>query len=80
VDQTPTRFGRLSVSLQPSGVRRWRVTVERGGGQEPASVVLPAMLGSGLRLAEVKGAATKPDGAHVLVDPTARSWTAVYGT
>ena len=79
VDQTPTRFGRLSVSLEPAGGRRWRVTVERGGGQEPASVVLPAVLGSGLRLAEVKGAATKPDGARVLVDPTARSWTAVYG-
>jgi hypothetical protein len=79
VDQTPTRFGRLSVSLQPSGARRWRVTVERGGGQEPDSVVLPAVLGSGLRLTDVKGAATKPDGARVLVDPTARSWTAVYG-
>ena len=79
VDQTPTRFGRLSVSLQPAGTRRWRVTVERGGGQEPDSVVLPAVLGSGLRLADVKGAATKPDGARVLVDPTARSWAAVYG-
>ena len=80
VDQTPTRFGRLSLLLEPSGRRRWRVTVERGGGPEPDSVVLPATLGSGPRLADVKGAATKPDGARVLVDPTARSWTAVYGT
>jgi hypothetical protein len=76
--QTPTRFGRLSLSLEPSGRRRWRVTVERGGGRQPDSVVLPATLGSGLRLADAKGAATKPDGARVLVDPTARSWTAVY--
>lgn len=68
------------VPTEPSGRRRWRVMVERGDGPEPASVVLPATLGSGLRLvADVKGAATKLDGARVLVDPTARSWTAVYG-
>ena len=78
VDQTPTRFGRLSLSLEPSGRRQWRVTVRRGSGPDPASVVLPAALGAGLHLADVTGAATKPDGARVLVDPTARSWTAVY--
>jgi hypothetical protein len=79
VDQTPTRFGRLSFSLEPAGARRWRVTVKRGGGQDPATVVLPATLGSSLRLSDVKGAATKSDGARVLVDPTATSWTAMFG-
>ena len=79
VDQTPTRFGRLSLLLEPSGRRRWRVTVERRGGQEPDSVVLPATIGSGLRLTDAEGAAIKLDGARVLVDPRARSWTAVYG-
>jgi hypothetical protein len=79
IDQTPTRFGRLSLSFEPAGARRWRVTVKRGGGQDPATVVLPATLGSSLRLSDVKGAATKSDGARVLLDPTATSWTAMFG-
>jgi hypothetical protein len=79
VEQTPTRFGRVSLTLEPSGRGRWRLTVARGAGQEPSSVLIPATLGSGLRLADVKGATTKPDGTRVRVDPAARSWTATFG-
>jgi hypothetical protein len=79
VEQTPTRFGRVSLTLEPSGRGRWRLKVARGVGQEPSSVLIPATLGSGLRLAEVQGAATELDGTRVRVDPAARSWTATYG-
>ena len=79
VKNSPTRFGRVSLSLEPDGRRRRVVRFERAAGPSPKVVELPQAL-AGLRLADVKGGAIKRDGARVTVDPDARSWTAVYGS
>jgi hypothetical protein len=78
VKNSPTRFGRVTVELEPDGRRR-RLRFERPAGPAPKNVELPQAL-AGLRLGDVKGAAVKRDGERATVDPDARSWTAVYGS
>ena len=79
VKNSPTRFGRITLHLQPDG-RKWTLGFQRAAGPAPQAVELPRSLGAALRLSEVKGAAFKQEGARLLVDPAARAWTAVYAS
>ena len=81
VDGSPTRFGRIGITLEPeSGGRTWRLRFRRGNGPAPASVRLPQALGRRMRFASASGAAAKEERGGVLMDPAAREWSAVWRT
>ncbi len=77
--QSPTRFGRIDLNLEPlDGHAGWRLKFSRGTGPVPASVQLPATLGSGWRFAKIIGAQTRPQGEMLLVTPSSPSWEVVW--
>jgi hypothetical protein len=70
---SPTRFGRINLELEPAGKRGWRLRFDRGEGPSPSSVSLPRSVGQ-LRVQEVIGGGSKVTGERVEVDPAARKW------
>ena len=78
---SPTRFGRIAVALEPENRgRTWHLRFRRENGPAPSAVRLPAALGARLRFASASGAAAKPEGGEVIVDPEARDWSATWKT
>jgi hypothetical protein len=75
LQNSPTRFGRINLELEPAGARGWRLRFERDGGTSPSAVSLPAMIGL-LHVKEVTGAGSKIKGGTVVVDPEAKKWDA----
>ena len=79
IAESPTRFGRVSLNLEPTGGRPgWRLEFTRGSGPAPSTLTLPATLGSRFHLAEVKGASFQRVGGKVAVAPETTSWQAVW--
>jgi hypothetical protein len=79
ISESPTRFGRVSLNLEPlSGTSGWRLSFERGTGPNPGTVSLPATLGLRFQLADVKGATFRRAGAMVNIQPESASWQAVW--
>jgi hypothetical protein len=77
--QSPTRFGRIDLSLDPLDRHAgWRLMLRRGTGPEPANVHIPATLGSGWRFDKVTGAEVHRQGDILLVTPGATSWEVVW--
>ncbi len=75
VTQSPTRFGRVGLRLEPLDNRRgWRMNFHRSTGPAPESIHAPATLGSGWRFAKVTGAEVQRQGDILLVTPSATSW------
>lgn len=80
VSETPTRFGRVSLDVQPTGMRGWKAHFVRHGGVAPESVELRASLAPGLDLARMQGAAIKKSASGLtLIDPASAEWTAYWG-
>lgn len=80
VTQTPTRFGRISLDVQPVGVRGWKAHFARGAGEPPQSVELRATLAPGAELIHVQGAAMrKGANGEISIDPASSDWTATWG-
>lgn len=77
---SPTRFGRVAVSAEPSGNRGWKVRVTREpGAPPPQSVQLPAKLDAGAAFTRIDGAAARVLAPGTLsVDPAATTWTAWF--
>jgi hypothetical protein len=73
---SPTRFGRIDLELEPAGARGWRLRFNRNEGPAPASISLPRSVGQ-FQLQEVMGGGSKITGAIVEVDPAARKWEAL---
>jgi hypothetical protein len=77
--QSPTRFGRIDLSLEPLDRHDgWRLKFRRGTGPEPENVHLPATLGSGWRFDKITGAEVRKQGVILLVTPSAASWEVVW--
>ncbi len=72
---SPTRFGRIDLELEPAGARGWRLRFNRGDGPSPSSISLPQAIGT-LRVQGVVAAGSKISGGIVEVDPAARKWEA----
>ncbi len=72
---SPTRFGRIDLELEPTGARGWRLRFDRGEGPSPSSISLPGNIGQ-LRVQEVIGGGSKITGEIVEVDPLATKWEA----
>jgi hypothetical protein len=79
ITASPTRFGRVSLSLEPkNGGRAWHLTFDRGRGPAPASVELPAALGDKLKFQSAQGAQYRTQGNRIQLSPEAASWSATY--
>jgi hypothetical protein len=79
IASSPTRFGRIGVSLEPEGRgKRWRLRFTRGRGPVPSRVTLPARLGARFAFTELSGASHQRDGGQVVVSPDAGAWSATY--
>jgi hypothetical protein len=79
VVQSPTRFGRIDLRLEPlDGHNGWRLKFQRGTGPAPENVHIPATLGSGWRFSKIAGAEVQRRGRILLVTPVAASWEAVW--
>jgi hypothetical protein len=77
--QSPTRFGRIDLDLEPlDGHDGWRLKFRRGAGPAPANVHIPVTLGSGWRFDKVGGAEVRRQGEILLVTPSATSWEVVW--
>jgi hypothetical protein len=77
---SPTRFGRVALSAEPSGIRGWKARYTREkAAPAPQSVRIPAWLSAGASFTRVEGAATrKLAQGSVEVDPAAEEWTALW--
>jgi hypothetical protein len=76
---SPTRFGRLNLVLEPDQRgRAWRLKFERGSGPAPGLTEVPGRLGSRLEFQSVQGAEHRVEGSRILLNPEARSWSAVW--
>jgi hypothetical protein len=76
--QSPTRFGRLDMALEPLDRHQgWHLKFQRGAGPQPANVQLPATL-AGFRFAEIQGAQARAEGTALLVTPGVAAWEAVF--
>ena len=73
LQNSPTRFGRINLELEPAGARGWRLRFERASGLSPSSVSLPANIGP-LQVKKVIGAGSKINGGIVEVDPREEKW------
>lgn len=76
VTKSPSRFGCLTLHLSPER-GSWILHFQRDRGPAPASVRLPAKLGSH-QLAAVKGAGSRRTGSQIEIDPAASDWTALW--
>jgi hypothetical protein len=74
LQNSPTRFGRINLELEPAGAG-WRLRFDRAGGLSPSSVSLPANIGP-LQVKEIIGAGSKMNGGIVEIDPFAKKWDA----
>ncbi len=83
ITSTPTRWGRVSISIEPAPDKRWRATYKREGynaSQAPPMehVIVPRWLPGNVQLETVKGARFLRNGMDVQIDPEANSWEAVW--
>ena len=77
--ESPTRFGRISMDLEPSNHDTgWRLKFQRASGPVPASIRVPAKLGSRFQFSQITGAQARREGNVILVTPTATSWEVVW--
>ena len=76
---TPTRFGRVSIALEPGAGRAWKGHFVRKEGSVPESVEIRTILAPGLRLGRVEGASFhSAPGGIASIDPAAQEWTATW--
>ncbi len=76
---TPTRFGRLNLSLEPLDRNQgWRLSFERQSGPAPNEISLPRHPGGRLNFTQAEGASSHIEGGKVLIDNTASRWTAFW--
>jgi hypothetical protein len=78
LQNSPTRFGRITLELEPAGARGWRLRFDRDSGPSPTSVSLPVNIGA-LQVKKVSGAGSKINGQVVEVDPFGKKWDAFLG-
>jgi hypothetical protein len=79
VRNTPTRFGRVSLNLEPlDGHRGWKLEFRRAAGPAPGGVTIPLGAGSRFRLATVDGATFRLGAGFASVDPAVSAWTAYW--
>lgn len=77
LEHSPTRFGRVSLDLEPVERGGWTLDFTLEPAQEARTVEIPAAI-LGRNFDHVSGAGSQVRGKKVLIDPKARKWTAVW--
>lgn len=75
LEKSPTRFGRVNLTFDPSARKQLVAKFHRDNGPRPESVRLPAEI-AGLQANRILRASFKRTGTHIEVDPAATSWEA----
>lgn len=75
LEQTPTRFGRVNVRVEPTA--GWRMTFAMEGNQIPEAVELPALV-AGASFQHAEKANHRKQGGKILIDPSSRTWSAFW--
>lgn len=79
IQNTPTRFGRITLEVEPAESRGWRMRFSRDGGSNPSLVKLPRELLPDVSMAKVESASyTWSADGSILVDPAVRKWSAIW--
>lgn len=79
IRNSPTRFGRISLNLEPLPRRAgWRLEFRRQPGPAPRRLEIPATAGYRYRLTAVEGASYRAEAGAVSVEPNALAWTATW--
>ncbi len=77
--ESPTRFGRVSLTLEPTHDHRgWRLNFHRSSGPSPSSVQLPTMLAGRIPYSQITGAQARREANTMHITPTALSWEVVW--
>jgi len=74
---TPTRFGRVSLRLQPTAKSGWCLEFQRDGARAPESVEITSDIFHH-REAHIAGASFHRAGDRIAVDPNATKWTVTW--
>jgi hypothetical protein len=77
LENTPTRFGRVTLDLEPLGSNGWKLETALEPAQHPSSVEIPVSM-NGRQFERVVGASFQINGGKVRIDPAARKWTAFW--
>jgi len=70
---TPTRFGRISLAVEPTGSQGWQISFRREGSRAPRTVELAVELLSG-RTSKLEGATYRLFNGRMLIDPEKSEW------
>ena len=77
LEHTPTRFGRVTLDLEPIASKGWKLEVTIEAAQRPHCVQIPVSM-NGRQFARVAGANFQISGEKVMIDPGAPKWTAFW--
>jgi hypothetical protein len=78
LDHTPTRFGRVTLQLEPLDRRHgWRLDFAVEGAKRPGTVELPVSI-LGRQFDHMIGAKYQVLGQRLLIDPEAKKWTVFW--
>jgi hypothetical protein len=83
ITYTPTRWGRVTVSIEPASNKRWIVKFKREDFNPDLmpslkNVILPRWFPGQVNIDKVVGANYLKNGLETLIDPLTTSWEAVY--
>jgi len=75
---TPTRFGRVNLEMEPDGTRAgWRLSFAIDGEGLPDSVALPGTI-AGKRFERAEGCKYHEQSGKIMIDPAATKWSASW--
>jgi hypothetical protein len=75
---TPTRFGRVNLEMEPTGKSTgWRMNFAIDGERPPDSIALPGTI-AGKRFERAEGCKYHERGGKIVIDPAARKWSASW--
>lgn len=77
LERTPTRFGRVTLDLEPLASNGWKLEATFEPVLGPNSVEIPVSM-DGRQFERVVGANFQANGERVMIDPGARKWTAFW--
>ena len=77
LEHSPTRFGRVSLNLEPATPRGWKLDFALENPQKAETVELPVSI-LGRTLDRVAGAHSQIQNQKALIDPNARQWSAFW--
>jgi hypothetical protein len=77
LEQTPTRFGRAHLQMEPDGGQGWRMTFALEAAQKPEAIEVPGSM-AGRRFERIEGAKYREQGQKIMIDPAAKGWSVVW--